>query len=82
MDKGLQEVPAETLVLNQAVQVILLWSDLAFTERSALALVGGATILRPEIAGLIRAAYDPTLPAVAQDASHALRLAARVTHTN
>ena len=33
---------------------------------------------RPEIAGVIRAAYDPVLPAVATDASHALRLAARL----
>ena len=32
----------------------------------------------PEIADLIRAAYDPVMPAVATDASHALRLSARV----
>lgn len=31
-----------------------------------------------ELAGLIRAAYDPRLPPVARDASHALRLAARI----
>ncbi len=31
-----------------------------------------------ELARLIRAAYDPALPAVARDASHALRLAARL----
>jgi hypothetical protein len=35
-------------------------------------------VLRPEVAGLIRAAYDPVLPASAREASHALRLAARV----
>jgi hypothetical protein len=34
--------------------------------------------LRPEIAAVIRAAYDPVLPPMAQDASHALRLAARI----
>jgi hypothetical protein len=39
-------------------------------------------MLRPEIAGVIRAAYDPVLPAMAQDPSHALRLAARLSRTN
>ena len=34
--------------------------------------------MRPEIAGLIRAAYEPVLPDVAKDKSHALRLAARM----
>ncbi len=78
MDAALKDVPAETLALSQAVQVILLWSDTAFTDRSALAMAGDRTILRPEIGALIRAAYDPVLPAVATDPSHALRLAARI----
>ena len=33
-----------------------------------------------ELAGLIRAAYDPAMPRVARDPSHALRLAARLPH--
>ncbi|TVS03918.1 MAG: hypothetical protein EA407_05735 [Rhodobacteraceae bacterium] len=78
MDDTLVDVPAETLALSQAVQVILLWSDTAFTDRSALAVADGTTILRPEIGALIRAAYDPVLPAVANDPAHALRLAARM----
>ena len=78
MDAHLAAVPAETLALGQMVQVILLWSEGAFATRSPLAQIDtGKTILRPEIAELIRAAYDPVMPAVAQDASHALRLAAR-----
>lgn len=32
----------------------------------------------PQLAALIRAAYDPVLPSVAHDPSHALRLAARL----
>lgn len=32
----------------------------------------------PELAAVLRAAYDPALPVVARDASHALRLAARL----
>lgn len=78
MDAHLSELPAETLALSQAVQSILLWSDAAFAGESPLAMVGGVAVLRPEIAGLIRAAYDPTVPAMARDASHALRLAARL----
>ncbi len=79
MDAELSAVPAEVLALNQAVQAIVLWSDTAFTDRSALARAqSGATILRPEVAGVIRASYDPVLPVMAEDAAHALRLAARV----
>ncbi len=78
MDAALDAVPAETLALSQAVQVILLWSDTAFTDRSALAVTEAGVILRPEIGALIRAAYDPVLPAVATDPSHALRLSARM----
>lgn len=78
MDAELSAVPAETLALSQMVQSILLWSDQAFTERSALAVAKGTTVLRPEIAEVIRAGYDPVMPSVATDASHALRLQARV----
>lgn len=80
MDAHLAAVPAETLALSQVVQTILLWSDTAFQDRSPLAVApGGATILRPEIAGLIRAAYDPVLPVHAADPAHALRLHARLS---
>lgn len=78
MDAELAAVPAEALCLGQMVQIILLWSDAAFRERSALAVAGGRTVLRPEIAGVIRAGYDPVLPSMADDAAHALRLAARL----
>ncbi len=78
MDKELSKVPAETLALSQVVQTILLWSDTAFRSASPLAIAGDATILRPDIAALIRVAYDPILPGAAQDASHALRLFARL----
>lgn len=78
MDAELAAQPAETLALSQVVQVMLLWAEQAFRAQSPLAIAGGATILRPEIAGLIRAAYDPVLPAVARDPSHALRLFARM----
>lgn len=78
MDAALAGMPAETLALNEAAQVILLWGDRAFAESSPLAKVGEAVILRPEIAGVIRAAYDRVMPVVARDAAHAYRLAARL----
>ena len=80
MDKHLLKVPAQTLALSQVVHSMLLWSDLAFRERSPLAVAGETTVLRPDIAALIRAAYDPVLPAAADDPSHALRLSARIGH--
>lgn len=80
MDAELSAVPAETLALSQAVQSMLVWSDQAFAQRSALGqLEDGRVVLRPEIAGVLRAAYDPILPPCAQDASHALRLSARMS---
>lgn len=79
MDDHLAETPADTLALSQAVQVILLWSDAAFREVPPLALINGNAVVRPEVAALIAASYDPVLPPVAKDASHALRLGARIT---
>ena len=78
MDGPLASMPADTLALSQVAQIALLWSETAFRDRSPLALAGETAILRPEIAGLIRAAYDPVLPAAAQDPAHALRLFARL----
>ena len=77
IDDALSRIPAETLALNQMVQAKLLWSDTAFREASPLALAQGHAVLRPEIAEVLRAAYDPVMPAMARDPSHALRLAAR-----
>lgn len=77
MDAALEALPAEALALNEAAHVILLWGEKAFAESSPLARVGQRVILRPEIAGVIRAGYDRALPAVARDGAHAYRLAAR-----
>ncbi len=78
MDDALAAVSAQTLALSQIVQSMVLWSDVAFQDRSPLVATAETTILRPEIASLLLAAYDPVMPVAAQDASHALRLAARV----
>jgi hypothetical protein len=78
-DDHLASVGADTLALAQAAQTILLWSDQAFHDMPPLAMMDGHAVLRPEIASVIRAAYDPVMPPVANDTSHALRLAARLT---
>lgn len=80
MDEIMADIPADTLFLGQVVQSIVLWSDEAFLGSSPLALTGNdVAILRPDVAAIIRAAYDPVLPVTASDASHALRLQARLT---
>lgn len=73
-------LPAETIALSQAVQAMLTWGEGAFADKAPLALhpTTGAALLRPEIAALIRAAYDPVMPVAAADPSHALRLHARM----
>ena len=80
MDTVLSELSAETLCLTQVVQSLLLWSDHAFLSQSPLAILpDGRAVLRPEIGNLIRASYDPTLPELAEDKSHALRVFARLS---
>ncbi|WP_424980563.1 hypothetical protein [Leisingera sp. S232] len=80
MQGAMAQMPAETLALTQAVQVALMWSEAAFAEASPLAVLPetGTTILRPEIAGVIAAAYDRMMPVAAGDKSHALRVFARL----
>lgn len=77
-DAELAAVPAEALALAQAAQTILLWSDTAFRDAGVLARSGDRVILRPDIGDVIRAAYDPVMPAAATDPAQALRLAARL----
>lgn len=78
MSGALGEVPASDLALGEAVQVMLLWSEAAFADAGPLGRAGEQVVLQPEIAGLIRAGYDPVMPPVADDPNHALRLAARI----
>jgi len=80
MDENMAQLPAETIALAQMVQTFVLWSDLAFRDAGPLARVGddGPALLRPDIANVLRAAYDPVMPVAAHDPSHAMRLAARI----
>lgn len=79
-DDELQRVSAQTLALGQAFQGLLLWSDQAFTDESPLAVTDdGLCVIKPAHADLLRVAYDPALPPVADDPSFAHRLAARLS---
>jgi hypothetical protein len=80
MDERIAELPADTLALTQMTQSILMWSDVAFKASSPLAVLPNSetVVLRPEIAAIIRSAYDAAMPVAAKDASHALRMSARV----
>lgn len=80
MDAAMADLPAEVIALNAAVQGALLWSDRAFADASPLAELPDdqGTIVRPEIANLLRAAYDAALPVSSRDPILALRLSARV----
>ena len=79
MDDNLASVSAEVLCLNQVVQMFLLWSDEAFKEKSHTSITNnGAVIINPIIGDIVRAVYDPTMPIVSTDKSHALRAQARI----
>lgn len=78
MDAALSEVPAEVLALDQAVRMICLWADGAFPQGVLVQAGSGQAVLHPAVAAVIRAAYDPVLPASARDGAHALRLFARL----
>ena len=60
---------------------MLLWSENAFDDESPVALAGetGLCVVKPWHAALIRAAYDPVIPAASTEPTLALRLAARVS---
>ncbi len=78
MDAVMSDIPADTLCLGQVVQSFVLWSDQAFLGSSPLGLIDGqVAVLKPDVAAVLKAAYDPVLPVMADDVAHALRLAAR-----
>jgi hypothetical protein len=80
VDKQIAKIPAEDLALAQVAQIMLLWSDQGLGGRSPLAKTpDGTVVLHPDIADVIRAGYDPVMPVAAGDASHALRLFARLS---
>lgn len=78
VDDEVAKMPADALCLGEAVQMILLWGQDAFTRSSPIASAKNVAVLKPEIAALIRAAYDATIPVASNDSSLAMRFSARV----
>lgn len=81
MDAAMSRVAAEDLALAQAAQLILLWGEDTFRERSPLARIGDMVVLRPDVSAIIRAAYDPVMPVATTEPAQALRIAARLTQS-
>ncbi len=78
MDAALAAMAAETLALAQAVQTVFCGRTGRSTDFAAGA-GGGAGDPAAGDRGGDPGRYDPVMPAVARDPSHALRLAARVS---
>lgn len=71
--------PAEEIGLEMAVKTILDWGPAAFVSRSPLARgPDGLARVSPHVAALVGAAYDPVMPPLANDPTHALRMFARL----
>ncbi len=79
-DTDMAQVSAQALATSQMAQALLLWAPDTFRTTSPIGIIeaNNMAIVRPQIAALIRVAYDKTMPDAASDTSHALRLEARV----
>lgn len=78
MGGALDEVPADLLALGEIVRVMVSWGPAAFDDMPLLAEENGQAVLSADVLRLLRAVYDPMLPVCARDASHALRVVARM----
>ena len=78
MDHALERLPADALALSQVFQMVLLWGEGAFAGSSPLAMANARAVLRPDMAALLQAAYDPVLPPSGTDPALALRIYARM----
>lgn len=80
-DDQMASLSVQALATSLMAQSLLTWSKVAFMFKSPIGIIedNNMAIVRPVIAALIRSAYDKTMPNAAEDASHAVRLSARVT---
>lgn len=81
VDAATEALSLQTLGTSETFQSLLTWSEGAFAETSPIAMIksNNICIVKPEFAAIVRAAYDPLLPAATEDPSHALRLSARAS---
>lgn len=79
-DAESQRLKAQTTAAFEALRSILLWSEDAFAEGPPVDIIAAeerATISQWH-ADLVRAAYDPSIPAASTDPAQADRIAARM----
>lgn len=74
---ALARMPADLIALGHAVATALDWAPGALAGGIMRSGAEGAE-LRPDLIALMKAAYDPALPAVATDPAFAYRLSARI----
>lgn len=84
-DEQMQAAPVDYIALSEAALAMLVYDEAGVAEDRPVVMAqfedeneDPRAILEPWHAMLIRAAYDPTIPAGSKDPSLALRLAARI----
>jgi len=79
VDAATERMSLQTLGTSETFQSLLTFGENAFDVHSPIATikVNNLCIVKPEYAAVVRAAYDPALPAASNDPAHALRLSAR-----
>lgn len=79
VDAATERLSLQTLGTSETFQSLLTFGENAFDVHSPIATikVNNLCIVKPEYAAVVRAAYDPALPAASNDPAHALRVSAR-----
>ena len=79
-DADMMKLSVQAMATDQMARSILLWSEDAFLLKSPIGIIekNNMAMVRPNIAAVIRAGYDKTMPVAAEDPTHVLRLASRV----
>ena len=79
VDAATERMSLQTLGTSETFQSLLTFGENAFDVHSPIATikVNNLCIVKPEYAAVVRAAYDPALPAASIDPAHALRVSAR-----
>ena len=79
VDSATERLSLQTLGTSETFQSLLTFGENAFETHSPIATikVNNLCIVKPEYAAVVRAAYDPALPAASNDPAHALRVSAR-----
>lgn len=83
-DEGMRAAPVDYIALSEATLAMLVFDETGASEDRPVIMVqlkegeDPRAVLSPWHARLLKAAYDPTIPAGSKDPALALRLAARI----